>query len=868
MEFLKQKKLLIAIVLNIILFLIVIFIRFFPVGPPKLTEKEIFTVREEVKNTETNPDNVIKRFHVLKSWLPKLIEKETEVTKVFLPEDLEKIENLLKEQKFEKASSLVDKAFRDIENFLEDNSKTSKKPSPSPDAGSVSETNLDLTRREVKESPTNEDNVVERFNVLMEWISLLIEEGVDFNEVLSEEKAVEIRKMLEDGKFAEASPMVDEAFAGLEKIVGSEDSSSEETEDFSYIDEEYINMTRKEAEETGATVDNVVERFHVAKAWGHILHDKGLATDRAVSKVEVLNMETLIKEGKFEEVCPLVDDAFRKLEDLEKEGSFGPVQPVPLDKIDMDYINKVREDVKIRPTTVDTAVMRAMVLRVWAETLIKDGIQLRDAFSRGEVKHLRNLLKEEKLEEACPVIDKAFREIEKLLGDDSGYEVKNNRVVLPVNSSDIKIIKALPEEERGAHISGDAKFESFNSPSEKGSIDVVLTSEPVFIVEGPLPESKGLSSEKSPFGFHPANTFQEGGYKQALEAGVDWDYAPLPFTWMIGQPDVNKKDYRWHAFDQYFENVPREIKVMRGIVIAPEVMVAGGNIPPEMAKFDYTQYLEGKSYLPAAPFKYEAWVKALVHHYGPGTNNDLRYWQVDNEPSALREGYGSLFEMTGGAVKEIDPGAFLLTGSFIFPSEDRLVEYETQSLPVIKELSGKDVDIFCFRWTGCADDWSLASDALVRIKEDLKQAGFEGTPLWITKMGTYTGKPEFEKVQFKFQTEREQASEMIKRHTVLLEGGVDKIFWSWGMIEGFMEKDNNDFFDNTGFIYDGNGKGDPGKGIKKIIYYSYKNMTGLLSFWNGERPEKINTEPGVIAYRFKFANEDRGIIVAWTNEPD
>jgi hypothetical protein len=104
---------------------------------------------------------------------------------------------------------------------------------------------------------------------------------------------------------------------------------------------------------------------------------------------------------------------------------------------------------------------------------------------------------------------------------------------------------------------------------------------------------------------------------------------------------------------------------------------------------------------------------------------------------------------------------------------------------------------------------------------------------------------------------------MVKRYSVALGEGVGKIFWAWGMREGFMDVEDNDFFDNTGFVYDGIGPDDPGKGVKKVIYWTYKNMTQLLQYWDGSLPERIKSEEGVWAYRFRFKGEARGIIIAW-----
>jgi hypothetical protein len=105
---------------------------------------------------------------------------------------------------------------------------------------------------------------------------------------------------------------------------------------------------------------------------------------------------------------------------------------------------------------------------------------------------------------------------------------------------------------------------------------------------------------------------------------------------------------------------------------------------------------------------------------------------------------------------------------------------------------------------------------------------------------------------------------MVKRYVVALGEGVEKIFWAWGMVEGFVDPKDNDFFDNTGFIYDGVGPDDPGRGTVKLAYWTYQKMTTVLAHWDGKPPEKLDVGPDAHAYRFRFIGaSDRGIVVVW-----
>jgi len=351
--------------------------------------------------------------------------------------------------------------------------------------------------------------------------------------------------------------------------------------------------------------------------------------------------------------------------------------------------------------------------------------------------------------------------------------------------------------------------------------------------------------------------------------------------WFLVQPDITK-GYYWQRFDEYFKILPYGIMPLKNITVAHDGMVnvSGRRAPSgkvHRREIDLSQYLEGTTYLPKDKNAYSVWVRAAVERYDgdgiddmPGLQTPAKHWQVDNEPPRLREGYTDLVLITSKAIKEADSQAKVLIGGLQLPcGEERKIKnyYRTQS-PLLKELAGEAIDIVDFHWFGLAGEWKMLPEAMKIVKNDLKKYGFSNIPIWFTEMGTYSGKPSGRRGENPLlQSEREQASEMIKRYTVALSEGVEKIFWAWGIEEGFQDTNDNDFFDNTGFIYDGIGPNDPGRGAKKIIYYAYKEMTQLLQYWNGNAPEKIEIDDNIFAYRFRFNGlKDIGIIVAWIDD--
>lgn len=426
-------------------------------------------------------------------------------------------------------------------------------------------------------------------------------------------------------------------------------------------------------------------------------------------------------------------------------------------------------------------------------------------------------------------------------------------VRVPTSAAEVRIVRALPQGERVAER---PEFREDRVAAKDGFVTLDVGDEPVWIVEGELPSERS-AVERSPFGFHPASVGDR--YDDAGKIGVDWDRGGLYLMWILCQKDPSKAGYDWKMFDDYFKKLPEEMRPLKNITPAHPEMARRGDV-------DVSKHLDGGSYRPADEAAYAAWVRAAVERYDgdgaddmPGLKVAAKHWQVDNEPPRGREGYADLVRITAKAIKEADPEATVLIGGLMQLPLGRLgtQAYEREYLPILKELNGEGFDIFDMHWFGNVGEWKEFPGVLARVKQDLKQSGFGDAPIWITEMGTYCNQPR----SMPRQTEREQAAEMVKRHVVALHGGVEKVFWAWGMVEGFGETGDNDFFDNTGFVYDGKGPDDPGRGVRKVVYWSYRQMTGLLRSWDGKPPEKLDAGEGVHAYRFGF--DGGGVTAVW-----
>lgn len=556
-----------------------------------------------------------------------------------------------------------------------------------------------------------------------------------------------------------------------------------------------------------------------------------------------------------------------------------------------ETIKQVRQEVKQSATTRDNLNERYRVLGGWINRLRNEGVNIDMAFTRQDITALKEAIREKDYRSACLRIDTMFAKLEELVTGrqpeknvPSQTKILHRKVYFPVNSSKVKIIKALPDAERGIQIKEKPEFICVTADAVKGVVMLNISKEPTWIIEKDLPKKKNLSIEHSPFGFHPASVGAD--YRYGKEIGVAWDRGGMYFMWTIGQPDIKKEEYNWEIYDGYFIKLSEGMRTLKNICIsmAPppsqddtKVKKSGNNlrINPEREKEARRRhlYFKGNSFHPSDPEAYARWVKAVIERYDgdgkddmPGLHIPAKHWQVDNEPYIYaREGFADLVSITSKAIKNADPDAKVLQGGMIMPPllkyknsvKELFGKFEDIWFPMFQKLNGEYIDIIDLHWFGEFGEWKILPEYLNVLRSYLQNCGFKHTPIWMTEMG----------MPSKLGKEREQASEMVKRYVVAIGEGVEKIFWAWGMMEGFGEPRDNDFFDNTGFIYDGIGPDDSGRGTKKISYWAYQNMTQLLQYWDGSLPERINADHGVVAYRFRFdKNEDCGIVAVWLDE--
>ena len=476
------------------------------------------------------------------------------------------------------------------------------------------------------------------------------------------------------------------------------------------------------------------------------------------------------------------------------------------------------------------------------------------------------------------LLDDALKALNDLPEKPPKMSLMKRLIELPVKVDKAIVTEAVPKYKSGQEVKEyETTFDTKTVTARNGIVKLEISSIPIYVEEGSsTPVLKGRT-EDSPFGFHPGYTYNTPvnrnklvppseigfNYKNSLDIGLRWNRPEFYFLWSIIQrtdSDVKKGVFDWKENDYVYGNVPENIGIVANIA-GIESRTLRGEMPFPRTFLFKSEFLEEK---------YIHFVRKVVERYDgdgiedmPGLKNPIRYWQVDNEPDVDTKdwkGYAHLMEISYKAIKESCPECKVIVGGMAFPKG-----FEEFYLPLFKSLKGKYIDVFDFHQFGPEWAWMVYKDFVDVIKKGLSENGYDKVEIWITETGTYTERPVVPNLApimyLPEQTEKEQACSLIKRYVYALSLGVKKIFWAFGLVEGFTGTGNHEF-DHTGLIYirDIN---DPrrGLGVKKLAYYSYKMMTEKLEGSNFSKIESLNLGEGIFAY--KFNKSGRPVYVLW-----
>ncbi len=484
------------------------------------------------------------------------------------------------------------------------------------------------------------------------------------------------------------------------------------------------------------------------------------------------------------------------------------------------------------------------------------------------------------------LLDEALKELEKASNIERkepaqvGKEEKAVKTVsLDIDIKEGYLVKIDPKYKKGKEISKlEDALEVASLNSKGGKLELNLNGQPIFIVRNRprLSFPRVIPSEDSPFGFHPAKVEGiENPYQYALDIGVSW-HRPMRYVfWATVQKDIRRKEYDWTYYDNEIKQVPG-LNLLYNIIVGPPLTDRQdeASIHAKRAIPDLGKYIKKNSYMPMDEKAYMDFVTACVERYDgdgvddmPGLKKPIKFWQIGNEPHPKMPDFVDFVKITSKAIKRADPSAQVVIGGALNRVMQDRAMFDKSFLKILEGLGGKYIDIIDFHWGGDAQgNYRGYRDIYIHLREELSKIGFpQHMPVWITEMSTYSGDPiklSFQPWDPPFQSEEMQARDVIKRYVYGISQGIDKIFWAWGMIEGF--KNNDSYFDHTGFIYDGKGSNDEGRGVKKLAYYSYKLMTAMLegSDWKNVKTI-VNGKDNLYVYKFNKKGSNDFVYVVW-----
>jgi len=382
-------------------------------------------------------------------------------------------------------------------------------------------------------------------------------------------------------------------------------------------------------------------------------------------------------------------------------------------------------------------------------------------------------------------------------------------------------------------------------PSKKSILSVLLLILCIFLfyLNLSLYEQEGVQEElepiywESPFGLHGI----EKDYKAMTDIGIRW--------YRLGIHPGPTFRQKIRQFDErYAEICGSGLNILENFMLHGWRKLLGNAEYAELMRFIVERYdADGINDAPKIN----------------GTEPKILYWEIGNEPNIEGKGdscppeeYARFLKFIYPVIKRACPQCKVLFAGLVPFTHDEYLDI------VLQNGGGDYFDIVSLHYYGNATgDYAYGVKMINEVRAVMAKYGIN-KPIWITETGTYSGS-----VNGIFQSEEEQAADLVKRYVVLLSAGAEKVFWAWGLYEGF-GGDGNQYFDQTGLIYDGRGDYDKGFGVEKRAYYAYGLMTEKLEGFTNIEEVQLR-EKNVFLFRFDKRNKYVYVVWwDWWNEPD
>jgi len=381
------------------------------------------------------------------------------------------------------------------------------------------------------------------------------------------------------------------------------------------------------------------------------------------------------------------------------------------------------------------------------------------------------------------------------------------------------------------------------------------------IPTAPTASPPTVSNEDSPFGIMAAFDMSTLSTINASDKvrwagthfknlGAKWSRAAgEKIFWGIIEPEL-EKGYNWSISDEVLKKVYQNAGSGFNMIVIVSSSRAKGT----------------SSDIPSADEKYfKNFVKALVERYdGDGVNDydpiiKVKYWQADNEPfprhweanGGTVEGYIRFAELLSSSVKEADPDAKIILGTFQLQTPKQVAQFND----VVSAMKNKN--LFDYVDTHYLDSGNNYKIPVTKARNILNSNGYSYVKIMSLEYGTWVGRG---------SSEKDQAKYLIKGYVYNLANGVSMINWNnlveWNNFGG----NPRSIYNFMGLIADGQNGDTIPAGTGRLSYYAYKKMTETLEGSDWKNIQKIQENDGI--YIYKFTKNNKPIWVAWNDNAD
>jgi hypothetical protein len=413
-----------------------------------------------------------------------------------------------------------------------------------------------------------------------------------------------------------------------------------------------------------------------------------------------------------------------------------------------------------------------------------------------------------------------------------------------------------------------------------------------------VPEAAGRFADV-PFGINDAFSATRSNTDRYLrDLGAPWIADHLPRRAI--EKSEREGDYDFSAIDDKLREYGAEAGAKAWFVI---------NIESKFRFRDGRRVDSGKrsssgKFIPegqASFAAYERFLRALIPYVNARVPGGVRYWSVDNEHASLfipaysgagREvsaesgrraaaAYAEVLIRSSRIIRELSPSAKIVFGGPGGGTPD--AEYEFYYEPALRFL-GERGETVCFDAFDF-HDFSLARDYATNprgkgvefFRALLARTGFADKAILIKAGATHSGLDRRAKNArlHTRQTEADQAAYLVKRFVDRIASGVKLTLW--GTIRE--DEDDGGTYSMNGLVYNGRSEArgrsdgemepypDPGDGIPKLAYYTYKLLARTLDTIDAAHVTTLLADPGIHAYRLP-RQSGGAVYVIWSDRAE